>query len=124
MPKGRIVVIDGVEHKAFNNKEWKQIGHLVINYRTLEDHVMELEEHNFSLLAEVELYQQRIEMWQEAIEFQEQRGDTLSTMYDQESKLRLSTYNKQKAAIIVPWTIAGVLAVACGFLGVYSATTK
>ena len=122
MPVGTTLKVDGVEYKAFTLKEWKQVGHLVESYHGLWDHVIELEEQHFSLLSEIENYETRLALWQEEIEFQKDRGNQLSLMYDQEVKLRGSTYNSYRKTSWIPWTLVAIESILLGFIGVYAAT--
>jgi len=34
-PLGKVVEIDGLEHKCFSPPEWKVLGHLIVDYRDL-----------------------------------------------------------------------------------------
>ena len=119
-PAGRNITHEGEQLKCYSAKEYKKLGKLIIGYHSLWDYTMELEEQSYSAMVEVEKWQEKAELWKEAMETQELRIESLTEMFDAEHKLRLSTYNKQSLSW-VPWTLVAIESILLAALGTYSA---
>ncbi len=119
-PMGRSITQDGVEYKAYTLAEYKQLGHLILDYHLLWDYSLSLELDISSYERETVQWEFRMNTWKEATEAQRARGDILSKMFDEEHELRLGLEKQHKAFGWVPWALVVVESIAIGVLGVYS----
>ena len=119
-PLGRVITHEGVDYKAFTLNEWKQWGHLKLDYSLLWDYSLSLELEIASFERDIRSWQLRIDVWKTTAENERSRGDMLSSMFDEEHKLRLKIQRQQQMLGWVPWAIVVVESIAIGVLGVYS----
>ena len=121
-PEGSEKTIGGVQYQCYNFKEHKELGQLITGYHGLWDYVIELEEHNYSLLIQADAWRQKYEIWKAAADSQKLRGDEFSDLFKQEHDKRLKAQSSDKATLWIPWTLVVVESLALAALGIYSTT--
>ena len=120
LPKSVHITLDRVKYRAFTLEQYRELSSIVIGFRDLQDAIMELEEENSSFLIEIDSWEMKSKLWENAAKTQEKRADGLSKMFDDENKLRLKIQKNHKLTNWVPWAISGVLAGLLAGLGTYS----
>ncbi len=120
LPQGQTLNVEGVEYKCFTLDEYKDVAHLVVDYRWFWDHTLTLERENALLVSMSEVQTQRVEIWKEQVESLEGEREFLSDLFDAEHGLRLKLEAKDRALGWIPWAIVVLESVAIGAIGLYA----
>ncbi len=108
--------------RCFDLAQYKELGHIWIDYVSLYKYSIYMNGIRDSLELELGLTRQRLELWKQQAAREKERGDLLRVMYDQEHG-RLVAWEKQsKAMAWVPWTLVIVESLVIGAVGIWAAT--
>jgi hypothetical protein len=118
-PPGKTIVHDGVEYRAYSLDEYKELKHLFVDYHSLWDYSLSIEDDVISMAEEIELWQFRVDGWKEESERQANYAKQLSSLFDKEHDLRLKLEKRNDMLGWVPWALVVVESVAIGVAGAY-----
>ncbi len=121
-PPGEDITLEGRALRCFDLAQYKELGHIWIDYVSLYKYSIYMNGIRDSLELELGLTRQRVELWKQQAAREKERGDLLRVMYDQEHG-RLVAWEKQsKAMAWVPWAIVVVESLVIGAVGIWAAT--
>jgi len=102
--------------------QYKQWGHVWIDYVALFRYAIHMEGIRGSLELELRFTRERVQLWEDQAKREKDRGDLLRVMYDQEHK-KLAAWQKQSRALAwVPWVIVVAESLVIGAVGIWAAT--
>jgi len=119
-PAGRIIVVDGVEYKAYTLEEYKTVAHIFVDYHFLWMYSLNLELEIQSLTKDLSLTARQVQYWKDSTDVQAKRGDMWRGEYNKQLSLRQKIEAKQRAFNWIPWTLLAVESLAIGVIGMYS----
>ncbi len=122
MPDGRSIEHDGTTYMAFTLDEYKLLGHIYIDYRSLyKQHL--LFDTKLRLSNEIKEAQElRLEVCKNSISTLQADRKYLSARVDEEQKFRLNLDKNSKIEKGLLWALVVVEAVALGVVGVWGLT--
>ena len=125
VPPGRTVEFEGTEHKCFSVPEWKEMGHILLDYRALFAAANRMELRLELHFEEVALLEQRTALWLEVTEELKTERHVNRQLFDAEHALRLEAEGRADSwTRNLPWGLVVVESVLIGVLGVWSATSN
>ena len=109
------------EYKCFTVDEWKEVAHVINDYRWLRSYALNLELSIDKYKMQITLYQEQVDLWKDTVDRIEKNRTLAFDLVKQEQKNRLKLEFKNNLTM---WLAIGVAAVEAGVIGALAATRK
>lgn len=109
------------EYKCFTVAEWKEVAHVINDYRWLRSYALNLELSIDKYKMQITLYQEQVDLWKDTVDRIEKNRTLAFDLVKQEQKNRLKLEFKNNLTM---WLAIGVAAVEAGVIGALAATRK
>ena len=109
------------EYKCFTVAEWKEVAHVINDYRWLRSYALNLELSIDKYKMQITLYQEQVDIWKDTVDRIEKNRTLAFDLVKQEQKNRLKLEFKNNLTM---WLAIGVAAVEAGVIGALAATRK